>query len=384
MIDLQQFYRVLQSQGVEFVTGVPDTLLNDFCHGLDSFWPGHQHAIAANEGNAIALAAGYHLATGSVPLVYMQNSGLGNAINPLISLADKEVYAIPMVLLIGWRGEPGASDWPQHRRQGELTPVFLDAMGIPYRVLAPEADVMDHAKWAVTTAAANSRPTALVVRKGVLALREKAGFDARGQRYAVSREEAIGTILSAAPDNALFVATTGRATRELHALRDARGESHDRDFLNVGAMGHALSIAAGLALAKKDRAVICLDGDGAALMHLGSLPVAAGMKLPNLMHIVLNNGAHESVGGQATVGFRISFSEFARAVGYRIVHGPIEGQEDLRSAVSQSVIQAGPTFVEVRIRKGIRIDVPPLRVIPHELKRKFMNRESPRDSVGAR
>jgi len=315
MIDLQQLYRVLQSQGVGFVTGVPDTLLNDFCLGLDAFWPGDQHVIAANEGNAIALASGYHLATGSVPLVYMQNSGLGNAINPLISLADKEVYAIPMVLLIGWRGESGASDWPQHRRQGELTPVFLDAMGIPYRILAPEADAMDHAKWAVTTAAANSRPTALVVRKGVLALREKAGFDARGQRYAVTREEAIGIVLSAAPDNTLFVATTGRATRELHALRDARGESHDRDFLNVGAMGHALSIAAGLALARKDRAVICLDGDGAALMHMGSLAVTAALGLPNLLHVVLNNGVHESVGGQQPAGFTIRLCELAAALG---------------------------------------------------------------------
>ncbi|OQC68432.1 MAG: Benzoylformate decarboxylase [Verrucomicrobia bacterium ADurb.Bin006] len=373
MIDLQQFYRVLRSQGVEFVTGVPDTLLNDFCLGLDGCWPGHQHVIAANEGNAIALAAGYHLATGSVPLVYMQNSGLGNAINPLISLADKEVYAIPMLLLIGWRGEPGASDWPQHRRQGELTPVFLDAMGIPYRVLAPEADAMDHAKWALTTAAANCRPTALVVRKGVLALREKAGFDAHGQRYAISREEAIGTILSAAPDNAIFVATTGRATRELHALRDARGESHDRDFLNVGAMGHALSIAAGLALAKNDRAVICLDGDGAALMHMGSLAVTAALGLPNLLHVVLNNGVHESVGGQQTAGFATNLCELAAAVGYRVMSGPIETTDALRKAVRDAFAAKGPSFIEMRIRKGMRTDLPPLRIDPVNSKKRLMN-----------
>jgi phosphonopyruvate decarboxylase len=373
MIDLAQFYKLLKAEGIDFVTGVPDTLLNDFCLGLDAAWPGAHHIIAANEGNAIALAAGYHLATDTIPLVYMQNSGLGNALNPLISLVDPAVYSIPLVLLIGWRGEPGISDWPQHQRQGELTPVLLDGLGIQYRVLeADQAMVGDAARWAIGTARGTQRPTALLVRKGVLAKKEKSGFDALTQHYALSREEVIRTILAAAPRNCIYVASTGRITRELHAIRDELGQPHDHDFLNVGAMGHTLSIAAGIATACPDRPVICLDGDGAALMHLGALAVTAKLALPNLIHVVLNNGVHESVGGQPTAGYDAKLTAIAAASGYVTLQSHIETVEELTQAISRMLGVNGPSFIEMRIRKGMRSDMPVLRTEPRKEKMALM------------
>ena len=356
------------------MTGVPDTLLNDFCLGLDTIWPSPRHIIAANEGNAVALAAGYHLATGSVPLVYMQNSGMGNAMNPLISLTDPAVYSIPLVLLIGWRGEPGTSDWPQHQRQGELSPVLLDALNIPYRILDPDdAKVSEAATWAIRTASENSCPTALLARKGVLARKEKAGFDAASQEYPLSREEAIRTILASAPDDAIYVASTGRITRELHAIREELGQSHDHDFLNIGAMGHTLSIAAGIAAARSDRLIICLDGDGAAIMHLGSLAVTANQPLPNLLHIVLNNGAHESVGGQPTSAHAADLTEIARASGYATPQQFAETAEQIQYAVKALIRNVGPAFIETRIHKGMREGMPILAMVPVAQKTPFMS-----------
>jgi phosphonopyruvate decarboxylase len=360
MINLEQYQTCLQELGVEFITGVPDTLLNDFCLHVEQAWPTERHAIAANEGNAIALAAGYHLATGTVPLVYMQNSGLGNATNPLISLTDATVYGFPMVLLIGWRGVPGGADWPQHQRQGELTPTMLEAMNIPHRILSAPEEAETHTRWAVTCARDTQAPTALLVKKGVLARPEKAGFDHLAQVYSLSREEAINALLDILPKESIYVATTGRCTRELHALREQRGESHAHDFLNVGAMGHALSIAAGLAAGYPKGPVVCLDGDGAALMHLGSLAVTAGMAPKNLLHVVLNNGVHESVGGQATRAMALDFERLGQAVGYRKVIPEVATPTAMAEAWA-AVGNQGPGLIEIRIRKGMRPDMPLLR-----------------------
>lgn len=375
MIQIDAFYQHLRDLGVEFVTGVPDTLLNDFCLGLDVIWKSPTHIIAANEGNAVALAAGYHLATGSVPLVYMQNSGMGNAMNPLISLTDAAVYSIPLVLLIGWRGETGSGDWPQHQRQGELSHVLLDALDIPYRVLDPDdAAVADATSWAVVTAREKNSPTALLVRKGVLALKEKAGFVAEGQQYSLSREEAIRTILAIAPSDTIYVASTGRITRELHAIREDLGQSHDLDFLNVGGMGHTLSIAAGIAAARPHRPVICLDGDAAAMMHLGSLPVTASLGQSNLIHIVLNNGSHESVGGQPSVCHDVQLTGIAAASGYETMPSYVETAEGLSKAIRKMTDSDRASFIEVRIRKGMRPDMPILKMIPEDQKVMFMKR----------
>lgn len=373
MINLQEYLDCLRKCGVEFISGVPDTLLNDLCLLIEAEWSKDKHVLAANEGNAIGLAAGYHLATGTVPIAYMQNSGLGNATNPLISLTDPEVFSIPMVLLIGWRGDPDSSDWPQHKRQGELTPEFLDDLGIPYRVLEGEAsDACEATEWAIKAAADGGHPTALLAKKGVFEKGSKAQFTPADSYYTVSREEAMACVLDNAPDNAIFVATTGRATRELYELRNVRGESHDRDFLNVGAMGHASSIAAGIATANKDRPVICFDGDAAALMHMGSFAINASLDLPNLLHVVLNNGVHESVGGQDSVAHRADFTKIAHGAGYKTGEGPISEETELAAAVKQFLEQGGPMFIDMRIRKGMRADLPKLIMVPVEVKQELM------------
>lgn len=375
MIDLSKVYTKLKNSGVEFITGVPDTLLNDFCLGLSEYWEPKKHVLAANEGNSIALASGYHLSTGTIPLVYMQNSGMGNAMNPLISLTDKTVYSIPMVMLIGWRGEPGSGDWPQHERQGELSPVLLDALNIPYKILDENEDAtIEKLEWAVEEARQLNTPTALLVRKGVLAKKEKTGFDTSNQSYSLSREDAIRHILSNAPSDTIFVASTGRITRELHAIREELGGSHNQDFLNVGAMGHTLSIATGIAAGDSNKHVICLDGDSAAIMHLGSMAVSATHNLHNMTHIVLNNGAHESVGGQQSAGQIIDITTIAKASGFKTHQDFLQTKDEICKCISELFSTDGPHFLEIRIKKGMRQDMPILKMIPLEEKIKFMNK----------
>jgi len=374
MIEQKKVFEYMQKTGVGFITGVPDSTLNEFCLYAASELPHDQHVIAANEGNAVALAAGYHLATGGVPLVYMQNSGFGNAMNPLLSLVDKDVYAIPMVLLIGWRGEPGTGDWVQHNKQGQLTPVLLEVMEIPFRTVAKDIEgALDSMRWAITTAKKTSGPVALLVPKGVFEKGKSKQDNPAESPYSMSREEAIKCIIETLPADTIFVATTGRATREIFHLRRASGAGHEKDFLNVGAMGHASQIATGIALAKKDRLVVCLDGDGSAIMHLGALTITGVLSPPNFLHVVLNNGAHESVGGQPTVGFNVNLTTIAEGSGYKTVGLAVETEQNMRAAVRQLFEGSGPAFIDVRIRKGLRKDLPPLNVSSHrDLKNLFM------------
>jgi len=374
MIDLQRVYSALKNAGVEFISGVPDTLLNDFCLGLESHWSKDQHVLAANEGNAIALASGYHLATNTVPLVYMQNSGMGNTLNPLISLTDKSVYSMPMVILIGWRGEPGSGDWPQHQRQGELSPVLLEFLEIPFKILDEnEASSLTSIEWAVREARKLNQPTALLVKKNVLAKKEKSRFDESGQIYTLSRENAIKEIINQVPNDALFVASTGRITRELHAIRELLGQSHEYDFLNVGAMGHAVSIAAGIATAQPNKTVVCLDGDAAAMMHMGSMPITANLELSNLLHIVLNNGVHESVGGQQSVAFSANLTGIGRNSGYETIDEFVASLDKLKQGLETLQKATKPAFLEVRIKKGMRVDMPILKADTIELKDLFIS-----------
>jgi phosphonopyruvate decarboxylase len=379
MIDQKKFHLCLQNAGVEFITGVPDSLLNDFCLYAEEEWPPERHVIAANEGNAVALAAGHHFATGSVPLVYMQNSGLGNAMNPLLSLTHKDVYAVPMVLLIGWRGDPDVRDHAQHKKQGELTPTLLESMDIPFKIMAGSGeDAFEAVRWAVRTARKISGPSALLVKKGVLAKAEKEIANSRDCKYEMGREHAMACIIKCLPEDTLFVTTTGRATRELYDLRNLSGAGHEMDFLNVGAMGHTSQIAAGIALAVKRRLVVCLDGDGAAIMHLGGLTTIGKLGLLNLLHVVLNNGAHESVGGQPTAGFKVNLTAIAENAGYKTVGTAVETERDLRDAVKVLLPSGKPAFIDVRIRKGIRDDLGPLKVSLYHLRDIFMQAVSNR------
>lgn len=358
MINQETFLHTLQSEGVNFFTGVPDSYLNGFCDYLLQNVALEKNVIAANEGNAIAIAAGHFLSTQEIPFVYMQNSGLGNTVNPLVSLVDERVYALPMILLIGWRGEPGTGDWAQHELQGEITLGLLELMHIPYDVLPDEDDkVTGIVKRAVSQARKNRKPYALVAPKGVMAGEKRNNKD---QTYPMSREEAIELVLDHMPADTVYTATTGRATRELFFLRERRNESGKNDFLNIGSMGHASSVAFGIALAKPGRNVVCLDGDSAAMMHLGAMTMVRKYEVPNFLHIVLNNGAHESVGGQPSVGHLIDFTKIAESCGYKTVGRPVTNREELIHAIGTLLKEPSAAFIDVRIHKGMRGKLPPL------------------------
>ncbi|MDD6201392.1 MAG: phosphonopyruvate decarboxylase [Lachnospiraceae bacterium] len=365
----EKFIRELTKQGINFFTGVPDSYLNGFCSYLTKNISKQNHVIAANEGNAVAIAAGHYFATGTPSLVYMQNSGLGNAINPLVSLVDQNVYSVPMILVIGWRGEPGTNDWAQHKRQGEITIELLNQMHISYEILRENTDITVSVEKAVSTIKEKKTVYAFVVPKGIFSEKKKKIDDIS---YPMSREEAIETILLNMPEDTIYAATTGRATRELYFLREKYGHAHDHDYLNVGAMGHASSVALGLALANKNRQIVCLDGDAAAIMHMGSFAIQGRMEASNLIHIVLNNGAHESVGGEPSAGFAIDFTGIAKSCGYCTWNAPVTDRQELCEALKQLRTRDCPAFIDVRIHQGISDTLTSLKVSHSDLIQEFM------------
>jgi phosphonopyruvate decarboxylase len=350
-------FEELARRDMRFFAGVPDSLLKDFCAYVEDHAESGCHVITANEGGAVALGAGHHLATGRTPVVYMQNSGLGNALNPLLSLADPAVYALPVLLLIGWRGEPGVHDEPQHVKQGRVTCGLLEAAGIPHVVVeGGEEGVAATLDEVVRSLAARPGPHALVFRAGAFAPYPGPGAE-RPRRAArpsgadgLDRRRALVALLDAAPGDAV-VATTGKISRELMELRAARGEPPDTDFLVVGSMGHVSQIALGIALARPERRVLCVDGDGSALMHLGGLAIVAAARPANLVHVILNNGCHESVGGQPTVGFAVDFPALARAAGYAHAE-TVRAAGDVAAALARARAADGVALVEVRIDPG--------------------------------
>lgn len=355
MITPKFFIETLQSQGIGFFAGVPDSLLKNICAYIADNVDEKHNIITANEGAAVGLAAGYHIATGKIGVVYMQNSGEGNAINPLASLTDKEVYNIPLLLLIGWRGRPGVHDEPQHVKQGKITTGLLNVMGINYEVLSKEEDKAGQqiAK-AVKAMKTTNEVFALVI--------EKDTFDTYTLQNTVpnnltlSREEAIHLVAAAIQPKDAIVSTTGMISRELFEYRSANGQGHERDFLTVGSMGHASQIALGIAMEKPDRRIWCFDGDGASIMHMGSMAIVANMAPKNYVHVVFNNGAHDSVGGQPTVGLKIDLPAVAKAVGYKATYS-VDNKADLEAILNNVKIQEGPVFLEVKVKKGNRKDL---------------------------
>ncbi|MBR6051535.1 MAG: phosphonopyruvate decarboxylase [Clostridia bacterium] len=302
--------------GADFYAGVPDSQLKALCNYLIATYgvdPRH-HVIAANEGNCTALAAGYHLATGKVPVVYMQNSGEGNVINPVASLLSDKVYAIPMVFIVGWRGEPGVHDEPQHIYQGEVTIKLLDDMDIRSFVISGETtdEEVEHAMAEFRKVLSKGKDVAFVIKKGALTDAPKVEYK-NGNK--MTREEIIKHIVKASGEDPI-VSTTGKASRELFETRVANDQSHKYDFLTVGSMGHSSSIALGVAINTPEQRIWCIDGDGAVLMHMGAMAVIGANKPKNLVHVVINNGAHETVGGMPTVASEIDLVKIAQACGY--------------------------------------------------------------------
>ncbi len=370
MIDCGFFYNTLVESGIDFFAGVPDSLLKSFCGYVSEHVDLNNHLIAANEGGAIALACGHYLATGQPGLVYMQNSGQGNAANPLISLADPDVYSIPILLLIGWRGEPGKKDEPQHVKQGKITLSFLETLDIPYMIL-PDTDnqAQQCVEQAFKTMEESSAPVALIAKKEIFSPYQMA--ECMGCSSELTREAAIKEVIKNLDESDVIVSTTGKASRELYEYRDSLGGDHSKDFLTVGSMGHASQIALGIALEKPERQVFILDGDGAAIMHMGAMAIIGSKASANFKHIILNNGCHESVGGQPTVGFSISFTNIAKACGYKIAL-----QAENLSEISQKMeilkSSDGPALLEIKVRKGARADLGRPKTSPKENKAAFM------------
>lgn len=359
MLDQERVFETLRENGVTFFTGVPDSYLNGFCNYALARFP-ERNIIAANEGNAVGIACGHYFATKEIPLVYMQNSGEGNVINPLASLADKEVYAVPMILLIGWRGQGNTEpNHPQHKLQGEITTGLLDVMHIPYTVLEDDDDKFrETVEKAAEYCRKTRQPYGLIAPKGVMADPDKPNNV--DDTYPMSREEAIEIILDEMPEDTIYSATTGRATRELFFLREKRGETKAHDFLNVGSMGHASSVALGIAMAKPERKVVALDGDSAAIMHMGALTMVSKVSAPNFMHVVLNNGAHESVGGQPSAGHLLDFTAIAEACGYETVGKAVTTEAELKEAISKLKDCGKASFIDCRIHKGLNRKLPPI------------------------
>ncbi|HBO05937.1 MULTISPECIES: phosphonopyruvate decarboxylase [Bacteroides] len=355
MIRPEFFVNTLKEHGIDFYAGVPDSLLKNICAYITDNLPAEQNIITANEGGAMGIAAGYHLATGKVPVVYMQNSGEGNIINPLASLTDKEVYNIPVLLVIGWRGRPGVHDEPQHIKQGKVTTGLLNTMGINYAILPKdEESVAKQIKIAVDFMKVTNECYALVIEKDTFDAYKLQNIEVND--LTMSREEAIRKVTSSIEDNACIVSTTGMISRELFEARTAWNQGHERDFLTVGSMGHASQIALGIALQKPERRVYCFDGDGASIMHMGNMAITASMKCKNYVHIVFNNGAHDSVGGQPTVGLKIDLCAVAKAVGYAVTYS-VEAMEELEAKLAEIKNAEGPVLLQICVKKGNRKDL---------------------------
>ena len=357
----------------DFFTGVPDSQLKPLVdYLLETYGISEQHIIAANEGSSVALAAGYYLATGKIPVVYLQNSGIGHIVNPVASLMNEQVYGIPCVFIVGWRGEPGVADEPQHVFQGETTVALLEEIGIKTFILRKETtdeevktQMDDFREWLSA-----GKQVAFVVCKSALS------FEGNGQKAetqdALLREEILRHIVEAAGDD-IIVSTTGKASRELFEIREAKKQGHSRDFLTVGSMGHSSSIALSIALQQKEKRIWCVDGDGAALMHMGAMAVIGANQPQNLVHIVINNGAHETVGGAPTVAQQIDLRHIAQGCGYQHIRYA-RSAEELTDVLQEVRAKDGLWFVEILSRAGSRKDLGRPTTTPKQNKEAFMER----------
>jgi phosphonopyruvate decarboxylase len=368
MIKPKDFYDYLKKNEIDFFSGVPDSLLKEFCLYLD-INDKKNHVISTNEGSAVGLSIGYNLATNKIPLVYLQNSGLGNIINPLVSLADKKIYSIPMIFLVGWRGEPGEKDEPQHLKQGEITLPILKTMDYEYEVLNIKEDLWKkQLKNLINKASISQSPVFLIVKKDTFEKYETIPYS---NKNSLSREKAILTINETVSKNDLIVSTTGKASRELFEINTSNSENDS--FLTVGGMGHANQIALGISRFVNNKNVYCIDGDGAALMHLGGLAIIGRLAGKNFCHIIINNESHESVGGQPTLGDELNFSVLSKNFGYKYSK-KVKSQKALRNALIQFKNLKGPFFIEVKCSSSSRKNLLRPKNSPLENKVRFRNK----------
>lgn len=368
-MNIKDFCEAIDVEDSSFF-GVPDSQLRALCDYLiDKYGISERHSIAANEGNCTAMAAGYYMATGKVPVVYMQNSGIGNIINPVASLLNDNVYGIPCKFIVGWRGEPGIHDEPQHVFQGQVTVSLLEHMNISTYIVEKETTKEELTEFCKEKKAALSegKSIAFVIRKGALTYEKKVKYS---NSYDMIRENVIGHIVDAAKED-LIVSTTGKVSRELFEIREENGQSHKYDFLTVGSMGHSSSIALEIARVKKNKTIWCIDGDGAALMHMGAMAVIGSEHPHNLIHIVINNGAHETVGGMPTVVGNIDICGIAKCCGYTKVW-KVTNYEELEQALNAAKEAGVLCFIEVCTAIGSRADLGRPTTTPKENIKNFM------------
>ncbi len=366
MVDPKDLFSFFEKNKINNFIGVPDSLLKNFCFFLDDNVSGEKHLITAHEGSAISLAAGIYLGSKKVSLVYMQNSGLGNAVNPLLSLVDQAVYSIPMLLMIGWRGEPGIEDEPQHVKQGEVTEKMLKTMHIPYMIIDSNNDYNKELSSLIQLMKDQSKPVAILVKKNtfmpyVPISRELCKFE-------ISREDAIKIIVDETNEDTIIVSTTGMASRELYEYRKFKNLSHQNDFLTVGSMGHSSLIALGISMQNTEKDIICIDGDGSMIMHMGNLGLIGQNNCKNFTHIVLNNGAHDSVGGQPTLGLKIDLPKIALACGYENVIS-VNNKNQFKETLK---IRKNYSLIEIKVNKGNRKNIGRPNTTPIENKDNFM------------
>ncbi len=370
MLSPKKFYELLQKNKVNFFTGIPDSTLKYLCAYITDNLPKEKNIITANEGNAIGLASGYYLATGKPAAVYMQNSGLGNGVNPLTSLTDKGVYSIPMLLIIGWRGEPGEKDEPQHIKMGKITLDQLDVLEIPYSIVPETIEEVEKEIIKATEYMTNQNsPYAFIVRKGTFNKYELQ--NKKSTNYPLNREQAIKTIVPLLEEDSIIVSTTGKTSRELFEFREELEQGHEKDFLTVGSMGHSSSIALGVALQKPEQEVYCFDGDGALIMQMGSLSSIGQLQPKNLRHIIFNNFAHDSVGGQPTAADNIDIPAIAKANGYKAVFSA-QSEEEIKATIGKIKQIEGPTLLEIKVNKGARKDLGRPTTTPIQNKEELM------------
>lgn len=365
------FIEQIKKIGIKTLAGVPDSALKPFCDyingaGKEEF----THYVPANEGAAVGIAIGEYLATRVPACVYMQNSGLGNIVNPITSLANEEVYGIPMLLLVGYRGEPGTKDEPQHKYMGKITESLLDVLDIEHIVLGKELTEQEITDGFLRAAQRleEGKQFAFVLKRDFLEIEEKGVYE---NNNSLVREDVIAQIIESLDDTDVVVSTTGKISREVYEQSDKIKGNHAQDFLTVGGMGHASMIALGIAQNAKEKRVYCLDGDGAELMHMGSLAFIAKQNPTNLIHICLNNEAHESVGGMPTGCAGLSYARVAETVGYEAVYC-IDTMDELKQILHDIKTKKALTFIEVRVSMKSRADLGRPKETAAENKENFM------------
>lgn len=369
MINVDELINYLKEINIDFFCGVPDSQLSPFCDYIEE---NCENIIAANEGNAVAIASGYHLTTSNYPLVYLQNSGLGNIVNPVTSLTHSKVYSIPIVYVIGWRGQPGVHDEPQHKKQGAITLDLLELLDIDYTVINKEStfnDLKEIFENEFLSELENGNSVAIVVSKGAF---EDYKIK-KSNKNTLTREEAIQTVTNKLSEDDMIVSTTGKSSRELFEYREAKNQGHGNDFLTVGSMGHSSSIALGIALNNKDKKIFCFDGDGAILMHMGSLALVGSKKPENFYHVMFNNSAHESVGGLPTIMSDIHIEDLVTSCGYnKVFHA--SNIDELNDVLDEFIQSAGPVFLNIDVDISSRKDLGRPTTTPIENKNDFMKK----------